>query len=200
MNPTVLTSLTLIALLLPSSQLHARERFAVGIGVGGIGVSAFSGPARGMDCRPSFPRYSRASRWGAPYYYGAAPFCAPICPPVYYPSVYTARTYTYVTPPATVVYPLPQPLPVYSAPSFRSSASYSQSAPTLPLVAATGLPLPENQVAQVQAALQQRKYYHGRVDGIFGPATEAAIRAYQLDRSLRVTGKIDATLLSDLGL
>jgi peptidoglycan hydrolase-like protein with peptidoglycan-binding domain len=70
----------------------------------------------------------------------------------------------------------------------------------VPLAEATGLALPENQVAQVQAALQQRKYYHGRVDGIFGPATEAAIRAYQLDRSLRVTGKIDATLLSDLGL
>jgi peptidoglycan hydrolase-like protein with peptidoglycan-binding domain len=38
------------------------------------------------------------------------------------------------------------------------------------------------------------------VDGMNGPMTQAAIRAYQLDRGLPVTGRIDALLISDLGL
>ena len=58
----------------------------------------------------------------------------------------------------------------------------------------------ENRVIQVQAALRQRKYYTGAIDGLLGPGTQAAIRAYQVDRNLPVTGKLDPELISDLGL
>jgi peptidoglycan hydrolase-like protein with peptidoglycan-binding domain len=56
------------------------------------------------------------------------------------------------------------------------------------------------EVVRVQDALRARKYYQGIVDGVNGPATKAAVRAYQIDRGLPVTGRIDGLLLGDLGL
>jgi hypothetical protein len=53
---------------------------------------------------------------------------------------------------------------------------------------------------QVQAALQQQGYYHGPIDGVVGPGTQAAIAAYQQDNGLRVTGTITHGLLNNLGV
>ena len=39
----------------------------------------------------------------------------------------------------------------------------------------------------------------GGVDGVFGPATEAAVKAYQRSRGLTVTGRADSATLSALG-
>ncbi len=122
--------------------------------------------------------------WGSgysrPYYYGR--HCAPYS--VYAPPVYFA-------PPAPVYYYAP---PVYpSAPLYQGVPVYGgqyQPAPT---------PL-ESRVVRVQAALRQRKYYHGAIDGLSGPETQSAIRAYQIDRGMPVTGRIDSELLADLGL
>jgi hypothetical protein len=50
----------------------------------------------------------------------------------------------------------------------------------------------------VQLALKRRGYYHGSVDGDVGPQTRAAIRAYQAEHGLRVTGVIDEVLLRSL--
>jgi hypothetical protein len=52
--------------------------------------------------------------------------------------------------------------------------------------------------ADVQAALQRRGYYHGAIDGVIGAGSRAAIRAYQHDRGLAVTGRIDAALVHSL--
>ena len=52
----------------------------------------------------------------------------------------------------------------------------------------------------VQHALQQQGYYHGGVDGDIGPGTRAAIRQYQYDQRLEVTGRIDKALLRSLGM
>lgn len=54
--------------------------------------------------------------------------------------------------------------------------------------------------ADVQAALARRGYYYGPIDGSFGPRTRAAIRAYQYDHDLPVTGDIDRYLLARLRL
>jgi hypothetical protein len=54
--------------------------------------------------------------------------------------------------------------------------------------------------AAVQIELAKRGYYHGPVDGDIGPGSRAAIRAYQVDRGLRVTGRIDGGLLRALRL
>jgi Putative peptidoglycan binding domain len=52
----------------------------------------------------------------------------------------------------------------------------------------------------VQVALARRGYYHGPIDGDIGPGTSAAIRAYQYDNGLRVTGYIDGALIRSLRL
>lgn len=52
----------------------------------------------------------------------------------------------------------------------------------------------------VQRALAHRGYYRGPVDGAIGPQTRAAIRTYQVDRGLPVSGHIDGPLLKSLNL
>ena len=52
----------------------------------------------------------------------------------------------------------------------------------------------------VQRELRERGYYRGAIDGAIGPASRAAIRAYQADRGLTVTGRIDSRLLRSLGI
>jgi len=54
--------------------------------------------------------------------------------------------------------------------------------------------------AQVQQELARDRYYQGPIDGILGPATQAAIAAYQRDNGLRVTGTINSHLLDALDL
>ena len=50
----------------------------------------------------------------------------------------------------------------------------------------------------VQTALSRCGYYHGVIDGDIGPASRAAIRAYQRDHGLPITGRIDDPLLRSL--
>ena len=59
---------------------------------------------------------------------------------------------------------------------------------------------PDEVIADVQAALQQMGYYVYAVDGVLGPATEAAIANYQRDYGLPVTGAIDQPTVRSLGL
>ena len=44
---------------------------------------------------------------------------------------------------------------------------------------------------QVQSALRDKGYYYGPIDGVMGPETEAAIRAYQRDNNLPETGQLN---------
>jgi peptidoglycan hydrolase-like protein with peptidoglycan-binding domain len=53
-------------------------------------------------------------------------------------------------------------------------------------------------VAAVQQQLALQGYYRGAVDGIEGPRTRAAVRAYEADHGLAVTGDVYA-LASVLG-
>jgi hypothetical protein len=52
----------------------------------------------------------------------------------------------------------------------------------------------------VQRALKRRGYYSGSIDGDIGPGSRSAIRSYQADRGLAVTGRIDSALLRSLGI
>jgi len=52
----------------------------------------------------------------------------------------------------------------------------------------------------VQHALQEQGYYHGEIDGDIGAGTRGAIRQYQYDQHLEVTGRIDKALLRSLGM
>jgi len=46
-------------------------------------------------------------------------------------------------------------------------------------------------VAMLQGVLKTGFGYAGAIDGIFGPATEAVVRQYQVDSGLAVTGVMD---------
>jgi peptidoglycan hydrolase-like protein with peptidoglycan-binding domain len=45
---------------------------------------------------------------------------------------------------------------------------------------------------QVQVALATMGYYSGRLDGVFGPETKAAIRRYQFEIKDELTGHLTA--------
>jgi Putative peptidoglycan binding domain len=55
-----------------------------------------------------------------------------------------------------------------------------------------------NSPRAVQAALAWRGYYSGRIDGVMGPETRAAIRSFQSHQGLPVTGQIDSRLINSL--
>ena len=50
-------------------------------------------------------------------------------------------------------------------------------------------------LARVQRALKERGYKIGKIDGVFGKNTSAAISAYQKDNGIEVTGKTSTRLL-----
>jgi Putative peptidoglycan binding domain len=55
-------------------------------------------------------------------------------------------------------------------------------------------------VIEVQRRLARAGYYHGRIDGIMGPQTRRAIRAYERDHDMSAYGVIDRQLLVTMGL
>jgi hypothetical protein len=55
-------------------------------------------------------------------------------------------------------------------------------------------------VAAVQRRLARGGYYHGSIDGVIGPGTRSAIRAFERNNGLPVDGVIDRQLLRTMGL
>lgn len=60
--------------------------------------------------------------------------------------------------------------------------------------------LPEETINAVQTALQTEGFYQGEVDGIVGPKTSNALRAYQRQQNLEATGRLDAETIRQLGV
>lgn len=54
-------------------------------------------------------------------------------------------------------------------------------------------------VVEVQRGLAARGYYTAEVDGLAGPATREAVRRFQADAGLPVTGTVDQRLAGELG-
>lgn len=52
----------------------------------------------------------------------------------------------------------------------------------------------------VQRQLKRAGYYRGGIDGQIGPESRAAIRAYQANHGLAITGRIDTALVRSLSL
>jgi peptidoglycan hydrolase-like protein with peptidoglycan-binding domain len=75
--------------------------------------------------------------------------------------------------------------------SQTSSASY-----TLPQSSAVS----PQMVQQVQQKLQQQGIYTGQIDGVWGPATQTAVRTYQQQHNLAANGQLDADTLASLNL
>ena len=54
-------------------------------------------------------------------------------------------------------------------------------------------------VVRVQTQLARTGYYHGAIDGVMGPRTRAAIRAYERTHGLPVDGMITGRLTATMG-
>jgi peptidoglycan hydrolase-like protein with peptidoglycan-binding domain len=52
----------------------------------------------------------------------------------------------------------------------------------------------------VQVELARLGYYEGAPDGLFGPMTRAALRGFQADSGLPITGAVDEATLYALRL
>jgi peptidoglycan hydrolase-like protein with peptidoglycan-binding domain len=61
-------------------------------------------------------------------------------------------------------------------------------------------PLTPDTIRQVQQTLQQQGLYHARVDGVWGPGTQAAVRSYQQKNNLSTSGQLDQQTLASLNL
>ncbi len=77
-----------------------------------------------------------------------------------------------------------------------ATAPTSAAAPAPPTAPAVRLPPEENMTdidrRRVQTALASLGYYDGRIDGVFGPDTRAAIRRYQHELGAEMNGRLTA--------
>jgi peptidoglycan hydrolase-like protein with peptidoglycan-binding domain len=74
----------------------------------------------------------------------------------------------------------------------------SQTASALNEATTATVVMPAADVRTAQRQLKERGYYGGPVDGVIGPATENALRAYQRDRGLKATGRLDSPTVRSL--
>jgi hypothetical protein len=193
------------AIMCTTAALEARP---FGGGAVSISVGSGVGPCR-TGIRPG---------------YGYQPYCAPVyhtytpysaCQPYYWPN-YSSSVSTYyyygaypVAPAAVISTAPPPPLPHYqtsppyssvprrvydgfSVPSARPVTSQSRN--QTQTSSSSQSPKVYEQTVQLQAALRKLGYYTGSIDGLMGPATQAAIRTFQIDHDLSVTGKVDDKL------
>jgi peptidoglycan hydrolase-like protein with peptidoglycan-binding domain len=61
-------------------------------------------------------------------------------------------------------------------------------------------PLTPDTIRQVQQTLQQQGMYRGRLDGVWGPATQAAVRSYQQRNNLNASGQLDQQTLASMNM
>lgn len=89
---------------------------------------------------------------------------------------------------------------LYSRPYYYSNCSDYDYAPRT-YAYRTYRSVPSDDLgAAVQAALARRGYYRGPIDGILGSGSRRALRAFQSDEGLVVTGRVTASTLDALGI
>jgi peptidoglycan hydrolase-like protein with peptidoglycan-binding domain len=60
--------------------------------------------------------------------------------------------------------------------------------------------LQQEVIANAQIMLARRGYYRSDIDGVYGPGTQFALRAYQARVGLTVTGRLDLETLAAMGM
>ena len=93
--------------------------------------------------------------------------------------------------------------PVYCAPApvyYPPAPYYYGPAVVAPRPVAVGREVGSGLVVDVQRALARTGYYTGVIDGDLGPRSRAAIREWQMDCRLPVTGQLDTATLRSLAL
>jgi len=80
----------------------------------------------------------------------------------------------------------------------QAVAPVDAAAPVQAPVAATTPEISPRLMKRVQTALRGDGLYTGRIDGIWGPKTQGAVRGYQQAHSLSGDGAIDSATLASL--
>ncbi|MEM7303332.1 MAG: peptidoglycan-binding protein [Pseudomonadota bacterium] len=89
--------------------------------------------------------------------------------------------------------PQQHPSPLFST---RDGMTTKSIAPASKRVTNTIAPEIREMVSEIQTALQDKGYYEGRVDGILGSRTRAAIEEFQEQADLEINGRPSAKLLT----
>lgn len=90
--------------------------------------------------------------------------------------------------------------PYYGYPYYGAYPyGYGYYAPRTTVYATSGIN-DDATVAAVQRRLARGGYYHGSIDGVIGPGTRTAVRAFERNNGLPVDGVIDRQLLRTMGL
>ena len=103
------------------------------------------------------------------------------------------------------------PAPVHPFPNATQDQQVYPSNPMTPDTSATGTlartpfdtappDVQRNVIVSAQIALARRGLYHEEVNGVYGPALEFSLRAYQARAKLPVTGRLDLQTLAALRL
>lgn len=87
-----------------------------------------------------------------------------------------------------------------SAKTEKAEHSAAAKQPRRAMMAHERVMLSKDEVTALQNALASAGDYKGKVDGIFGRHTRMALRKYQKDNSLKVTGRPDSETVSKLGI
>jgi hypothetical protein len=81
------------------------------------------------------------------------------------------------------------------------TATAAATGPSPPSGAAiAGSSTPPGLVKEAQAQLQNQGLYHGAIDGIVGPQTRRALRAYQRKEGLRQTARLDQATIAKMNI
>jgi peptidoglycan hydrolase-like protein with peptidoglycan-binding domain len=85
-------------------------------------------------------------------------------------------------------------------PNSFPSRNVALAQPNAPAIAMNGDRLDRNVVRNVQTRLTGLGYYNGRVDGVWGPRTQAGLTNFQKSRGLEANGQLNPTTASALGM
>lgn len=89
----------------------------------------------------------------------------------------------------------------YDQSTYNQQANAAQMpAPSSVPPGAAVAPISRDTISQVQQKLAQDGEYRGRVDGVWGPRTERAVRDYQSKNSLNASGMLDAATLQSMDI
>jgi peptidoglycan hydrolase-like protein with peptidoglycan-binding domain len=88
--------------------------------------------------------------------------------------------------------------PVWDQNQQSGVASSGAPAPTASAGASQPLAMAGDDVRTAQQKLQADGFYHGPIDGLYGPQTRAAVIAYQRQNNMAPSGQLDQTTLASL--